>query len=265
MGQAPIPQELRALMLDTLKDHALPEQAIEAIAEQLSHTLSRPAATLPDRGVHLIAGPSGAGKTMMAARLARHAGQLHGEHQVALISYQDMRAGAWSQIQMLSSQLGIDCFRAGDAVTLTMLLNELSTRRLVLIDTPGVQMKERVAEVLSVQPDCQCHAVMPADASSATLNKVANANTVWHSVLLSKLDECSQPWPLLNFLSNNSMSLAGASDGAGAGDLVNEFSVGQLVSLGLAQLDVGLDDPLPDAHAALAAYLAPQEFQRSFA
>jgi len=61
------------------------------------------------------------------------------------------------------------------------------------------------------------------------------------------------------------MSLAGASDGAGAGDLVSEFSVGQLVSLGLAQLDADLADPLPDAHAALAAYLAPQEFQRSFA
>jgi hypothetical protein len=106
---------------------------------------------------------------------------------------------------------------------------------------------------------------MPADASSATLHKVANANTVWHSVLLSKLDECSQPWPLLNFLSNNSMSLAGASDGAGAGDLVDKFSVGQLVSLGLAQLDTGLAEPLPDAHAALAAYLAPKEFQRSFA
>ena len=56
-----------------------------------------------------------------------------------------------------------------------------------------------------------------------------------------------------------------ASDGAGAGDLVNEFSVGQLVSLGLAQLEADLPDQLPDAHAALAAYLAPQEFQRSFA
>ena len=265
MGQAPIPQELRALMLDTLKDHALPEQAIEAIAEQLSHTLSRPAATLPDRGVHLLAGPSGAGKTMMAARLARHAGQLHGEHQVALISYQDMRAGAWSQIQMLSSQLGIDCFRAGDAATLTMLLNELSTRRLVLIDTPGVQMKERVAEVLSVQPDCQCHAVMPADASSATLNKVANANTVWHSVLLSKLDECSQPWPLLNFLSNNSMALAGASDGASPGDLIANFSVRQLVALGLSQLHTDAPDAVPDAAAALAQYMAPRELQRTFA
>ena len=83
MAQAPIPQELRALMLDTLKDHALPEQAMEAIAEQLSHTLERPAAALPDRGVHLVAGPSGAGTTMMTARMARHAGQLHGAHQVA--------------------------------------------------------------------------------------------------------------------------------------------------------------------------------------
>jgi len=265
MGEAAIPQELRALMLDTLKDHATPAQALQALEEQLTHSLSRPAAALPDKGVHLVAGPSGAGKTLMTARMARHVEQLHGAHQVALISYQDVRAGAWSQIQMLSSQLGIDCYRAGDAATLALLLNELNTRRVVLIDTPGVQMKERVAEVLSVQPDCQCHAVVPADASSATLHKLAGANTAWHSVLISKVDECSQPWPLLNFLSNNSMALAGASDGVSPGDLIANFSVRQLVALGLSQLDADAPDAVPDAAAALAQYMAPRELQRTFA
>jgi flagellar biosynthesis protein FlhF len=265
LAEATIPQELRALMLDTIKDHSSQEAALQALNEQLTHTLKRPATALPERGVHLLAGPSGAGKTIMAARLARQAEQRHGAHQVALISYQDVRAGAWSQIQMLSSQLGIDCFRAGDAATLALLLNELSPRRLVLIDTPGVQMKERVAEVLSVQPDCQCHAVVPADASSATLNKVASADIVWHSVFLSKIDECAQPWPMLNFLSNNSMTLAGASDGTGSGDLIEQFSLGQLVTLGLVQLDTSTPQAKPDAAAALAQYMAPRELQRSFA
>jgi flagellar biosynthesis GTPase FlhF len=265
MGEAAIPQELRALMLDTLKDHASPEKALQAINEQLTHSLNRPAAALPDKGVHLVAGPSGAGKTLMAARMARHVEQLHGAHQVALISYQDVRAGAWSQIQMLASQLGIDCYRAGDAATLALLLNELNTRRVVLIDTPGVQMKERVAEVLAVQPDCQCHAVVPADASSATLHKLAGANTAWDSVLISKVDECAQPWPLLNFLSNNSMALAGASDGVSPGDLITNFSVRQLVSLGLSQLHADAPETAPDAAAALVQYMAPRDLQRTFA
>jgi flagellar biosynthesis GTPase FlhF len=166
---------------------------------------------------------------------------------------------------MLASQLGIDCYRAGDAATLALLLNELNTRRVVLIDTPGVQMKERVAEVLAVQPDCQCHAVVPADASSATLHKLAGANTAWDSVLISKVDECAQPWPLLNFLSNNSMALAGASDGVGPGDLITNFSVRQLVSLGLSQLHADAPEAVPDAAAALVQYMAPRDLQRTFA
>jgi GTP-binding protein len=64
-----------------------------------------------------------------------------GCEQVAIISYQDVRAGAWSQTQMLASQLGIDAFRAGDAQNLRLLVNELSSRRLVLIDTAGIRRR----------------------------------------------------------------------------------------------------------------------------
>jgi flagellar biosynthesis GTPase FlhF len=236
LGEAAIPQELRALLLDSLKDHATPGQAMQALKAQLTHALDRPAVALPAQGVQLLAGPSGAGKSLMAARLARHAEALHGAHQVAIISYQDVRAGAWSQTQMLASQAGIDSFRAGDAATLALLLNELAPRKLVLIDTPGVQMRERVAEVLSVHPECGCHAVVPADASSATLAKVIGSGIVWHSLLVSKVDESSQPWPLLHFLSNHSLGLSGASDGVSADDLIRDFPVQQLVALGLAQL-----------------------------
>jgi flagellar biosynthesis GTPase FlhF len=243
LSEASIPQELRALLLDTLKDHATPEQALQALKAQLTHSLERPAVTLPTDGVHLLAGPSGAGKTLMIARLARHAEALHGAHQVAVISYQDVRAGAWSQTQMLASQLGIDSFRAGDAGTLALLLNELAPRQLVLIDTPGVQMNDRVAEVLAIQADCGCHAVVPADASSATLAKLIGSGIAWHSLLVSKVDESSQPWPLLHFLSNNLVGLSGASDGVRGIDLILDFPVQKLVALGLAQLQATTPKP----------------------
>ena len=255
IGEAAMPQELRALLLDSLKDHASADEALQALNEQLTHALARPSAPLPTQGVHLLAGPSGAGKTLMAARLARHAGNIHGAHQVAIISYHDARAGAWSQVQMLAAQLGVDCFRAGDAATLGLLLNELAPRRLVLIDTPGVQMKERMAEVLSVQPDCGCHAVVPADASSATLSRLGGSGFSWDSLLLSKVDESTQPWSLLHFLSNNSIALAGASDGAQAADLVADFAVPQLVALGLAQIQPVEPIHALDATAALTERL----------
>lgn len=250
VGEAPMPQALRALMLDTLKDHPTQEGALSAFKAVLEHTLARPEAALPTQGVHVLAGPSGAGKTLMSARLARQAEQLHGPAQVALISYHDVRAGAWSQMQMLAAQLGVDCFRAGDAATLALLLNELVPRRMVLIDTPGIQMAERLAEVRATHPAAQFHAVVPADASSATLEKTRA--WPWDSVLVSKLDECSQPWPLLHFLSNNPLPLAGTSDGCGAADLQGAKPMQRLIALGVEQLEAACADrgPAQDAWAA---------------
>ena len=144
---------------------------------------------------------------------------------------------------MLASQLGIDSFRAGDAGTLALLLNELSQRKLVLIDTPGVQMNERVAEVLLIQAGCGCHAVVPADASTATLAKLISSGIAWNSLLVSKVDESSQPWPLLHFLSNNLVGLSGASDGVRGSDFIQAFPVQQLVALGLVQLQAASPKP----------------------
>jgi flagellar biosynthesis protein FlhF len=262
LGEAAVPQELRALLLDSLQEHATAGQAMRALKAQLSHSLERPAAALPTCGVHLLAGPSGAGKSLMTARLARQAERLHGAHQVAIISYQDSRAGAWSQTQMLACQLGIDSFRAADAVTLELLLNEMAGRKLVLIDTPGVQMPARVAEILSVHPECGCHAVVPADASSATLAKVIASGIIWHSLLVSKVDESSQPWPLLHFLTHHSLALSGASDGVGTLDLIDDSPLQKLISLGLAQLQSASSPPAQQRATEFVERSALRQFQQ---
>lgn len=256
LQDAGIPGALRTLLLDSLSHCSDAQHGLQALREQLSHHLQRPSAALPLQGLHLLAGPSGAGKTLMTARLAQLGAQA-GCDQVAIISYQDVRAGAWSQTQMLASQLGVDAFRASDAQNLRLLVNELANRRLVLIDTAGIQMADHMAQILAQAPNCQAHAVLPADASGATLQRVLGMGLPFQSLLLTKTDEASSPWPLLQILGDNDLVIAGASCGSRLSDLMQDFSTEQLVDLALAPLIIAAELPASPEAAPQAFACAP--------
>jgi flagellar biosynthesis GTPase FlhF len=158
-----------------------------------------------------------------------------------VISFQDQRAGAWNQTQLLCAQSGVDSFRATNASTLKLLLDEHTDRQLILIDTAGVQMNERLAEIRAMNLNVQCHAVIPADASAANIRRVFdNTDNVWASLMLSKLDESNQPWALLQFLTDKSLSVSVASHGDRTIDLVQDVSLAGLVQCALDNL------PLPE-------------------
>jgi flagellar biosynthesis GTPase FlhF len=152
------------LLIDSIQSFEDVDPALEEIRRQLCHSMQQSSVAIPALGVHVIAGPSGAGKSLMVARLAQHASVTLGSEQVAVISYSDQRAGAWNQTQLLSAQSGVDCFRATNATTLKLLLEEHGQRKFIVIDTPGVQMAERVADIANITPDAQFHVVIPADA-----------------------------------------------------------------------------------------------------
>jgi flagellar biosynthesis GTPase FlhF len=177
----------------------------------------------------------------MVARLAQNAALQLGSEKVIVISFQDLRAGAWNQTQLLCAQSGVDAYRAPNASTLKLLLEEHSARALILIDTPGVQMNERLAEIRAMNLNVQCHAVIPADASAANIRRVFdNTDNVWASLMLSKLDESNQPWALLQFLTDKSLSVSVASRGDRTADLVQDVSLAGLVQCALDNL------PLPE-------------------
>jgi flagellar biosynthesis protein FlhF len=241
LNDAPIPVALRALLIDNIKDHDNMADAMGALSRQLAHSVEQEQAQTPVSGIHALAGPSGAGKSMMVARLAQHAAQLHGSEKVMVISFQDQRAGAWNQTQLLCAQSGVDSFRATNASTLKLLLDEHTDRQLILIDTAGVQMNERLAEIRAMNLNVQCHAVIPADASAANIRRVFdNTDNIWASLMLSKLDESNQPWALLQFLTDKSLSVSVASHGDRTVDLVQDVSLAGLVQCALDNL------PLPE-------------------
>jgi len=248
LSEAAVPASMRALLLDGLREETHLSAAIDAITRQLVCNISDVRCPAPVQGLHVLAGPSGGGKSMMAARLVRHFLKQGTPEQVAVISFKDNRAGAWPQMQMLCAQVGVDAYRAKNAEVMRLLLDELSDRTLVLIDTPGVQLHENLAELKAICPEAHRHAVVPADASGVTLQRVLGAESGhWHSLMVTKLDESSAPWPLLHGLMNPVLGLK-LSVGSGAEALnegVMEITPAMLADLAVAQW-------MPEADTALA-------------
>ena len=104
LAEASIPVSLRTLLVDHISNMNSLDEASDALRLHLTKSIGEHWAKLPQRGIHAIAGPAGAGKTLMIARLARSAAERKGAESVVVISYSDQRAGAWSQIQMLCAQ-----------------------------------------------------------------------------------------------------------------------------------------------------------------
>ncbi len=243
LAEASIPVSLRTLLVDQVSGMNDLQLARDALHAQLSGSMGEHWAKLPQRGLHAIAGPAGAGKTMMVARLARAAAERKGPESVAVISYCDQRAGAWSQIQMLCSQAGVDCLRANDTDTLKTLLAELGGRHLVLIDTPGVEVFNRLEQIRSCSADISCHLVLPADASGTTVRKyLVESKFTWSSLMASRMDEATQPWALIQVLCEKPVPLSAASHSPAATDGAQVLTANELVTLAIRGL--AMDAPL---------------------
>jgi len=244
MTEAAVPTALRALLQEGLREQPTLDSALDSIRAQLTHNLERPQEGFPNRGVHVMAGLSGSGKTLMVAKAAQQVAMHYGTEYVAVVSYHDMRAGAWSQTQMLCAQLGVECFRAGSPETLKLLLDELSPRRMIVIDTPGVQMNERLAEILQVCPEVGLHAVVPADSSAVTLSRIMlKSKLSWQSLMISKLDEANSPWPLIQFLiAEGAQCVVSAGGGSEKiSDGLKSSGLQKLINMAMTQLNPSLD------------------------
>ena len=239
LQEAAIPVALRAWLIDSIQSFEEVEPAMDEIRRQLCHSMQQTHVSVADTGIHVLAGPSGAGKSLMVARMAQQASVTLGCEQVAVISFSDQRAGAWNQTQLLSAQSGVDCFRATNITMLKLLLEEHGQRKCIVIDTPGVQMAERVAEIANVAQAAQFHLVMPADASQSLLRRLLSTPHIqWQSLMVSKLDEATQPWSLIQVLTEGHVGVSSISRGERVADWGRQLQADELVNLALNQLSL---------------------------
>ena len=247
MREANIASSLRALLIDEVRDCKTPEEATDHISTMLHRQLKHKLAKAPFQGTHVVVGPSGGGKSVMARNIANAHIKSHGSEDIAIVSFNDNRIGAWPQLQLLSAAAGIECYKVKSAASLRELVASLSDKKLIIIDTPGNQSLENASALHSAIQDATFHLVFPADASTATLNRFLQVTEIkWSSVMLTKMEECSNPWPILQMLSNKALPLSFESTRSLINDPeTTERTIGKMIRIGMELLTSAT--PLPVA------------------
>lgn len=252
------PAALRGALIDGLFDCADTAQALKAVEDRLHAIVQVRSPVSLLSGTHALCGPSGAGKTLMAHRILMAAMREVPIEAMALISCADHKPGAWSQMQILAAQTGVEVFRARDLHALGLLLEDLDSRQLIVIDTAGSDPLRQAQELAQLNLRMSLHAVMPAQASSDQLRRLHSvADLTWQSLMVSKLDEQPNPWPLLGFLSVSPLPVSALAGSERAQDGLSPNGLDELVRWAVDKLQNTLEE------TAVAGIAMPAMLPRS--
>ena len=169
-------------------------------------------------GVFALVGPTGVGKTTSTAKLAAAFATRHGAANLGLITLDAYRVGAHEQLRAYGRILGVPVHTAHDRASLEDLLDLLSAKKLVLIDTAGMAQRDsRTRELLEMLQHRQIRKllVVNAAAQGETVDDVLSGYGVaqCHGVIVSKLDEAVKLGPALDALIRHKARIVGVANG----------------------------------------------------
>ncbi len=151
---------------------------------------------LAQGGVLAMIGPTGVGKTTTTAKIAAQGAMRFGSHQVALITIDNYRVGAFEQLRTYGRILNIPVRHAHDRDTLVKALNDFAGKRLVLIDSAGMSQHDQalVAHldiVMGINADINPLLLMSATTSLRGLMDIVESFRRYQPAgcILTKLDE----------------------------------------------------------------------------
>jgi|TARA_B110000090_G_C13343826_1_gene432148 flagellar biosynthesis protein FlhF len=237
LNEAGMPVGMRESVIEVINQSESVRDAITQLTSAIGDEIEHIDLLNNLQGVHIIAGSSGAGKTMMAGRLAKQMAQKYGENEVALISFDDVRIGAWAQTQLIGSQSGVDTFRANSIEVLMQLISEMGSRKLILIDTSGVDIETNIQTLSAALPGAQKHLLLAADASESSAKRQLKSDGVqWHSVMLSRFNGEVHPWAVIYLLLQHSIPISVAAVNPNIADQAISLTGIKLAEQALSQM-----------------------------
>ena len=169
-------------------------------------------------GVYALIGSTGVGKTTSTAKLAAAFATRHGAANLGLITLDAYRVGAHEQLRAYGRILGVPVHTAHDRASLEDLLDLLSGKRMVLIDTAGMPQRDsRTAELLEMVSHraVQRLLVINASAQGETIEDVISAyrGASCRGVVLSKIDEAVKIGPALDAVIRHRLKVLAVANG----------------------------------------------------
>ena len=238
-----------------------PRQAWRMVLAHLAHMIDVPSIEpIEEGGVIALVGPAGMGKTTTLAKLAARYVLKYGASNLALVSMDSFRIGAQEQLKTLGRILNVPVTYVDPGESLAQALEPLLRKRVVLIDTAGLQASD---PALRMQLETLAGRGIAAKnyLVLATTSQKQVLSAAYHSYkrcglagcILTKLDESASLGEVLSLAIDHELPVAYLTDGPRIPDDLHLPRRHQLVSRAVSvQMQ---DEPSEEAMADMFADL----------
>lgn len=231
-----ISDQIAGYVPDNMSEDAAWENALGLMAQQLNTTNND---IIQRGGVVSLVGPTGVGKTTTIAKLAARFAQLHGADQVALISTDTFRIAGFEQLETYGRIIGCNVKLAKDAQVLDTLIQEFSSKKLILIDTAGMGQRDmRLAEHLATlvknsRVRIRNYLVLAANSQQAVLQENVERfkKIPLCGCIYTKLDESLSVGEIISTSIQNGLPIGYLTDGQRVPEDIKVANTEKLVSL----------------------------------
>jgi flagellar biosynthesis protein FlhF len=189
-------------------------------------------------GVYALIGATGVGKTTSTAKLAAAFATRHGAANLGLITLDAYRVGAHEQLRTYGRILGVPVHTAHDRASLEDLLELLTAKRMVLIDTAGMAQRDtRTRELLEMLSHRSINRLLVVNASAQgeTIEDqlAAYGAPSCRGLVLSKLDEAVKLGPALDSMIRHKLKVLAVANGQRVPEDWHRLSANALVQRAL--------------------------------
>lgn len=191
---------------------------VAGVLERNLLTLEEGPALEDEGGVYALVGSTGVGKTTTTAKLAAAFAARYGASNLGLVTLDAYRVGAHEQLRAYGRIIGVAVHTAHDRAALEDLLELLSSKKMVLIDTAGIAQRDtRTQELLEMVSHRRIQRVLVVNAAAQgeTIEDVLIGYRAHQckGVVLSKIDEAVKLGPALDAVIRHKLPVLGVANG----------------------------------------------------
>ncbi|HAT8179011.1 TPA: flagellar biosynthesis protein FlhF [Legionella pneumophila] len=215
------------------------QRAWQFILSQVTEQLPiRDSNRIEEGGIYAFVGPTGVGKTTTLAKIAARFALRFGADKLGLVTMDTYRIAAQEQLVLYGKILGVKVCIAQDEVSLARVLRQLNDKKLILIDTAGMNpADERVTKQMTVLSNylqsIEKVLVLPATSHYKVLIDAIKRYQANHvdQCIITKLDESLAVGGAISAVIESNLALGYLTDGQRVPEDIKIATRHQLVEL----------------------------------